>query len=208
MRPRRRRAVRPIIDHLDDRCLLSGTTGFTPAQITAAYGLNAITFKSSAGSTVTGNGAGETIALIEMYHDPNLTSDLHTFDQEYGLPDPTLTVDNLAGTQTNNSWAIEESLDVEWAHAIAPAANILVVEAAPANSDLQAIQNLMAAVNTASGTAGVSAVLGLSLARAALLLILCVSPSPPGWPSPKTPPAPPVHHRMAGARHRAAVAGW
>ncbi len=158
MRPRRRRAVRPIIDHLDDRCLLSGTTGFTPAQITAAYGLNAISFKSSPGSTVTGNGAGETIALIEMYHDPNLQSDLHTFDQEYGLPDPTLTVDNLAGTQTNSSWALEESLDVEWAHAIAPAANILVVEAAPANSDLQAIQNLMAAVKTASGTAGVSVV--------------------------------------------------
>ena len=156
MRPRRRRAVRPIIDHLDDRCLLSGTTGLTPAQITAAYGLNAITFKSSSGTTVTGNGAGETIALIEMYHDPNLTSDLHTFDQAYGLPDPTLTVDNLAGTQTNSGWALEESLDVEWAHAIAPGANILVVEAAPANSDQQAIQNLMAAVKTASGTAGVS----------------------------------------------------
>ena len=102
MRPRRRRAVRPIIDHLDDRCLLSGTTGLTPAQITAAYGLNAITFKSSSGTTVAGNGAGETIALIEMYHDPNLTSDLHTFDQAYGLPDPALTVDNLAGTQTNS----------------------------------------------------------------------------------------------------------
>ena len=158
MRPRRRRAVRPIIDHLDHRCLLSGTTGFTPAQITAAYGLNGISFNSSSGSSVTGNGAGETIALIEMYHDPNLQSDLHTFDQQYGLPDPTLTVDNLAGTQTNSGWALEESLDVEWAHAIAPGANILVVEAAPANSDLQAIQNLMAAVKTANGTAGVSVV--------------------------------------------------
>ena len=50
--------------------------GYTPAEITAAYGLNAITFKSSAGTTVNGNGAGETIALIEEYHDPNIRSDL------------------------------------------------------------------------------------------------------------------------------------
>ncbi len=46
-----------------------------------------------------GDGTGETIALIEMYHDPNLSSDLHTFDQQYGLPDPTLTVDDQAGTR-------------------------------------------------------------------------------------------------------------
>ncbi len=143
MRKRRRRDTRPLVDHLDDRCLLSGTAGYTPAQITAAYGLNAITFQSSTGTTVKGDGTGETIALIEMYHDPNLASDLATFDQEYGLPAPTLTVDNLAGSQTDSGWALEESLDVEWAHAIAPGANILVVEAAPATTDTQSIQNLI-----------------------------------------------------------------
>ena len=87
-------------------------------------------FTSSSG-TVKGDGTGETIALIEMYHDPNLASDLHTFDQTYNLPDPTLNVINQAGSQTDTGWAQEESLDVEWAHAIAPGANILVVEAAP-----------------------------------------------------------------------------
>ncbi|MGZ3485675.1 MAG: hypothetical protein ACXVBY_02250, partial [Isosphaeraceae bacterium] len=105
---RRGLCLRPQIDLLDDRCLLSG---LTPAQVAAAYGLNAITFT---GTTVKGDGLGVTIALIEMYHDPNLASDLATFDQEYGLPTPTLTVDNLAGTQTNSSWGEEESLDVEW----------------------------------------------------------------------------------------------
>ena len=129
--PRRRRGLRPFVDQLDDRCLLSGSSGLTPAQITAAYGLNAITFTTSSGSTVKGDGTGETIALIEMYHDPNLASDLHTFDQQYGLPDPTLNVVNQAGTQTDSGWGQEESLDVEWAHAIAPGASILVVEAAP-----------------------------------------------------------------------------
>ena len=149
---RRGLCLRPQIDLLDDRCLLSG---LTPAQVAAAYGLNAITFT---GTTVKGDGSGVTIALIEMYHDPNLASDLATFDQKYGLPTPTLTVVNLAGTQTNSSWGEEESLDVEWAHAIAPGANILVVEAAPGNTESQQLQNLMAAVQTASTTPGVAVV--------------------------------------------------
>ena len=64
--PPRRRAL-PLWDQLDDRCLLSG---YTPAQITSAYGLNAITFTSSTGTTIKGDGSGQTIALIEEYHDP------------------------------------------------------------------------------------------------------------------------------------------
>jgi subtilase family serine protease len=77
--------------------------GYTPAEITAAYGLNAITFKSPAGTTVNGNRDGETIALIGEYHDPSIRSVLNTFDKEYQLPDPSLTVVNLAGNQTNNT---------------------------------------------------------------------------------------------------------
>jgi subtilase family serine protease len=154
MSRRRRRSLRPFLDELDERCLLSG---YTPAQITAAYSVNAIAFTTSSGS-VKGDGAGETIALIELDHDPNLSSDLHTFDQKYGLPDPTLNVDDLAGSQTDRGWAVEESLDVEWAHAIAPGASILVVEAAQGFSDTQDLQDLMAAVNTASHTPGVTVV--------------------------------------------------
>ncbi len=149
---------RPHLDQLDDRCLLSGyspvsSAGYTPAQITSAYGLNAITFTSSSGTTVQGNGAGETIALIEAYHDPNLASDLNTFDQAYSLPTANLTVVNQAGSQTNSGWAGEEALDVEWAHAIAPGANILVVEAKS-----QSLQDLLNAVNTARNTAGVNVI--------------------------------------------------
>ncbi len=154
---RRRRGLRPLVDQLDDRCLLSGSSGLTPAQITSAYGLNAITFSTSSG-TVKGDGTGETIALIEMYHDPNLQSDLQTFDTAYGLPTPTLNVINQAGSQTDSGWGEEESLDVEWAHAIAPGANLVVVEAAPGYTDSQALQNLMTAVSTASSTPGVTVV--------------------------------------------------
>src|SRR5262245_61356913 len=159
--PRRRRDLRPFVDELDDRCLLSiSPSGLTPAQITAAYGLSGVTFTSSTSSTVPGNGSGETIALIEMYHDPNLASDLHTFDEKYNLPDPTLNVVNQAGGQTDTGWGQEESLDVEWAHAIAPGASILVVEAAPGYTGSQAFQNLMSAVTTAS-TAGTVSTLNI-----------------------------------------------
>jgi hypothetical protein len=140
------RQSRPIVDQLDERCLLSG---LTPQQLTAAYGLNSITFSSGSG-TVKGNGAGETIALIEAYHDPTIGADLTSFDQAFGLSNPSLTVVNQGNGTGNPGWGLEESLDVEWAHAIAPAANILVVEAAS-----QSRQALLNAVNVARYTPGV-----------------------------------------------------
>lgn len=156
--PKPRRNLRPELDQLDRRCLLSTLAGLTPSQLTSAYGLSGITFSTPAGQSVQGNGAGQTIALIDMYHDPNLASDLHTFDQQFGLPDPALNVINQAGNQVDNSWGQEESLDVEVAHAVAPAARIVVVEAAPGITNNQMFQNLMTAVQTASQTPGVSVV--------------------------------------------------
>jgi hypothetical protein len=152
---RRTRRTLPVLDQLDDRCLLSG---YTPAEITSAYGLNAITFTSSTGSTIKGDGSGQTIALIEEYHDPNIRSDLKTFDRKYHLPQPSLTVVNQAGNKTSSSWALEEAMDVEYAHAIAPGARILVVEAAPSSSQTQELQNQLNAVNTARNTKGVVAI--------------------------------------------------
>ena len=147
---RRCRELRPTWDSLDERCLLAG---LTPAQLTAAYALNAITFTSPSGAVVKADGTGETIALIEAYHDPSITSDLKTFDATFGLPDPTITVVNQAGHASDDGWALEESLDVEWAHAIAPGANILVVEASS-----QSLPALVTAINTARNTPGVVAI--------------------------------------------------
>ena len=77
----------------------SGPTGYTPQQIQTAYGLNQITFS---GGKVVGNGAGQTIAIVNAYNDPNITSDLATFDSEFGLSaPPSFTVDNLGATTTN-----------------------------------------------------------------------------------------------------------
>src|SRR5262245_22198006 len=149
----RRRSLRPRVDRLDHRWLPSASPfgGLTPAQIDQAYGLN---------SVAAVNGSGQTIAIVDAFHDPNLASDLATFDQAYNLPGQTasqvaslLTQVNMAGSQTNDGWAGEEALDVEWAHAAAPGAKIVVVEA---KSD--SLPDLMAAVNTARNLPGVSVV--------------------------------------------------
>src|SRR4051812_39410213 len=150
MQRKHHRRTRPNLERLDDRCLLSV---FTPAEVRSAYGLDAITFTSPSGATVKGDGSGQTIALIEAYHDPYLASDLHTFDQAYNLPDPVLNVVNLGGQRTHSGWALEASMDVEWAHAIAPGANILVVEAKS-----QSRRDIVAAVDTARRTPGVVAI--------------------------------------------------
>ena len=103
-------------------------SGYSPAEIRAAYEIDEIAFSNG---TVSGDGAGQTIAIIDAYNDPNIASDLAAFDAEYGLSaPPSFTVDNLGATTTDAGWALETALDVEWAHAIAPDANIVLVEAA------------------------------------------------------------------------------
>ena len=130
---------------------VSGPTGYTPQQIQSAYGVNQIAFS---GGKVAGNGAGQTIAIITAYNDPNITSDLARFDRQYGLSaPPSFNVINLAGSTTNAGWALETSLDVEWAHSVAPGANILLVEA---SSD--SLSGLFSAVNDARYQPGVSVV--------------------------------------------------
>jgi hypothetical protein len=77
-----------------------------------------------------------------------------TFDQEYGLSaPPSFTVDNLGATTTDAGWALETSLDVEWAHAIAPQANIILVEAATSS-----LSSLFSAVSFAGKQAGLTVV--------------------------------------------------
>src|SRR3954464_4610659 len=103
--------------------------GMTPSEIRTAYGFNNISFNG-----VVGDGAGQTIAIVDARHDPTVVNDLHVFDQTFGLADPpSFNVVNMIGgtklPKTSRGWSQEIAIDVEWAHAIAPAANILLVEA-------------------------------------------------------------------------------
>ena len=58
-------------------------TGLSPSQVKTAYGVNQITF-----GNVVGNGAGQTIAIVDAYFDPNIRSDLAKFDAQFGLAAP------------------------------------------------------------------------------------------------------------------------
>jgi subtilase family serine protease len=83
-------------------------------------------------------GAGKTIAIVDAFDDPTAESDLAVFSSQYGLPACTTAngcftkVDQNGGARyprKDAGWALEISLDVQWAHAIAPGAKILLVEA-------------------------------------------------------------------------------
>ena len=132
-------------------------TGLTPAQVATAYGLNAITFN---GGAITGTGAGQTIAIVDAYDDPNIVADLKIFDTTFGLSsnDGTgafaLTEYKMAASiAADSGWSLEIALDVEWAHAMAPGAHILLVEAKSAS-----ITDLLSAVDYARNASGVVAV--------------------------------------------------
>lgn len=126
----------------DSFCLDTfGVACYSPQQIRKAYGLTGIL---DAGYT----GVGQTIVIVDSFGAPTIAQDLSTFDEGYGLPDPpSLTVLAPLGTvpfdPTNSDqvgWAFETTLDVEWAHALAPDANIVLMTSPV--SETQGIQGL------------------------------------------------------------------
>jgi subtilase family serine protease len=136
-------------------CFAAGRRCFTATAMENSYNLPPL---YAAGD----KGQGVTIAIIDSFGNPNMASDLANFDTQMGLPhmcgEPgqacgsgTPTFQHLywngktevkapppnskdPGLQARNAWALETSLDVEWAHAIAPEANILNVTTNPAET--------------------------------------------------------------------------
>jgi len=118
--------------------------GYGPAQFRGAYGL------PSAAP------AGQTIAIVDAYDDPNIAADLNAYSSQFGLPlcnssNPCFQKVNQSGSasgpfpRTESGWSLEIALDVEVAHGICPNCKILLVEA---NSS--SLGNLAAAVRTAA----------------------------------------------------------
>jgi subtilase family serine protease len=102
---------------------------YRPAQLRHAYGLEPLLARGL-------DGRGRTIAIVDSFGSPTIAADLHHFDQAFGLPDPPgLTVIHPAGAppafDPGNpdivGWAEETTLDVEWAHVVAPGAKLLLV---------------------------------------------------------------------------------
>ena len=127
----------PALHHFScqDQSLASGNRCYQPFQMQAAYNYSGLLSQGI-------DGTGKTIVIIDAFGSPTITSDLHDFDAEFGLPDPNFSIITPAGTpptfDPNDGnmfgWAIETSLDVQWAHAMAPGANI-VLALAPSNND-------------------------------------------------------------------------
>lgn len=116
-------------------------TGLTPTQIRKAYNLPA-------------TGGNGTIAIIDAYDCPTAQNDFVNFSLQFGLPTTNFEKHKMApNIAVDAGWALEISLDVQWSHAIAPNATILLVEA-QSNS----LTDLLAAVNYAANRADVVAV--------------------------------------------------
>jgi hypothetical protein len=151
--------------------------GYTPSQILHAYGFDRIAMPLG----IAADGAGTTIAIVDAYDDPRFVnstdpnfknSDLYRFDHNniiapgMALPDPPNflkvaqdgssnlpSIAPLGSDGITRDWATEIALDVEWTHAIAPAARILLVETYD-----NSFPNLLAGVRYAAGQPGVVAV--------------------------------------------------
>jgi hypothetical protein len=137
---------------------------YAPAQVRTAYSINALSSL---------DGTGQTIAVVDAYDNPAIFQALDAFDQQFGLTasGPNLfeqyggaasfltvlnesgQTSNLPATDPTGGWELEEALDVEWIHAMAPGAQIVLVEA-----DSQSLADLMASVATAAAQPGVSVV--------------------------------------------------
>jgi subtilase family serine protease len=101
---------------------------YSPVQYRVAYNLNPL-YKRGI------TGAGKTIVIVDSFGSPTIANDLHVFDQQWGFPDPELQVMKFGNVPpfdptdpTMVGWAQETTLDVEYAHAIAPGAKIVLAE--------------------------------------------------------------------------------
>jgi subtilase family serine protease len=106
-----------------------GAPCYAPQEMRTAYGMNGLIDSGMVG-------AGETIVIIDSYGSPTIAADLAVFDAGFGIPDPpSFTVLAPLGTVPWNptlypdqpGWAAETTLDVEWAHAMAPGAAIVLM---------------------------------------------------------------------------------
>lgn len=114
-----------------------GLCGYVPSVIQQAYDFPA-----------TLDGSGQTIVIVDAYGSPTIRNDLAIFDSAFGIPAPpsftivcspsgcpTFHVNSSKQSSNQVGWSLETSLDVEYAHAMAPGANIVLVVASSSYGD-------------------------------------------------------------------------
>jgi subtilase family serine protease len=120
--------------------------GYAPSQLASAYGVNPTTATT------------QTVAIVDAYNDPSVTSDLDHFDANYGLPAETSTSfkvvsqtgGSISGVPSDVGWAGEITLDVDAVRGLCHACKILLVEANQATGS-----DLAIATNYATAHAGI-----------------------------------------------------
>jgi subtilase family serine protease len=120
---------------------------YSPAQIRAAYGFDRLDV----------DGTGRSIVIVDAFQSPTIVHDLTLFDESFGLPDANLNIvapDGLTPFDDNDEnqvgWSGEITLDVEWAHAIAPGATLYLV-LAKSNEDADILSATRYAVDNDLG---------------------------------------------------------
>ena len=117
--------------------LIPGVVCYDPHQMRHAYKIDSLI---NAGF----DGTGRTIVIVDAFQSPYLPADLDAFDTNYGLPARStffsqIAPDGLTPFDSNDGnmvgWSAEITLDVEWAHAIAPGAKVVLV-LAKSNDDV------------------------------------------------------------------------
>ena len=119
---------------------LTGVYFETPASLACVYRLIPRSDHCSPSTaTATAIGGSKVIAIVDAYDHPSIVADLATYSTRFGLPQANISVVYSSGSQPardpTGGWEVEEALDVELAHALAPYARIILVEA-PTPSDL------------------------------------------------------------------------
>jgi subtilase family serine protease len=149
----------------DEAPPFSGKGFETPASLACHYGLVSTAASPNCNpnsTTVNPTGGSKTIAIVDAYDDPQAAADLAWFSDQFGIP---LSVSQFQvvwantstslcpgqygygiGTDYSGGWEFEEALDIEWAHAMAPGANIYLVEAC-SNYDTDLQQAVLVANN-------------------------------------------------------------
>jgi len=125
----------------------AGLFCYGPGAIRKAYGIDSLINKGYTGK-------GRTIVILDAFGSPSVATDLANFDTVYGLPaPPSLKIITMPGTPAFDptdadmvGWTGEIALDTQWAHAVAPGANIVLVAAKSDNDE-----DLLAALNYALG---------------------------------------------------------
>jgi subtilase family serine protease len=148
----------------------TGPSGETPASLSCLYqtwagNIGGCPVTPPSGSSYSApSGGSNVIAIVDAYDYPTACNDFNVFSTEFGLPladcthntsDPHFRVVYAAGPKpaANCGWAQEEALDIEWAHAMAPNALIILVEAA-SNSNSDLLNAVQVASNLVAGAGG------------------------------------------------------